>query len=131
MKGRHLLADDLTRHAGLRGIDQRLPSENVHLNAQLFLHEATCFSASKAIASDNRCGMYFSLDKFIGAAKEFGGDENNGSGSVPDLLVLFLGKVDKDSSSGVFNGQQRQDGSAVIRYRNLLHRRWRSAGSNA
>ena len=48
--------------------------------------------------------MYFSLDKFVGTTKEFCSDYDNGSGSVPDLLVLFLGKVDKDSSSGVFNG---------------------------
>ena len=51
--------------------------------------------------------MDFSLDKLIGTAEEFGGDEDNGSGSVPDLFVLFLSKVDKDPSSGMFNGQQR------------------------
>ena len=47
--------------------------------------------------------MNFSLDKFVGTTKEFGSDDDNGSGSVSDLLVLFLSKVDKDSSSGVFN----------------------------
>ena len=67
--------------------------------------------------------MYFSFDKFIGAAEEFSGDEDDGSGSIPDLLVLFLGKVDEDSSSGVFNRQKRQNSSAVVRYRNFLHRR--------
>lgn len=107
MKRRYSLADDLARHTGLRGVDQRLPSENVHLYAQLLLHEAACFPASKTIASYNRCRMYFSLDKFIGTAKEFGSDYDNGSGSVPDLLVLFLGKVDKDSSSRMLNRQQR------------------------
>jgi len=126
-EGKYLLADDLTRHSGLRGIDQRLPSENVHLNAQLFLHEAACFSASQAIPSYNRRGVYFSLDEFIGTAKEFGSDEDNGSCAVTDLLVLFLGKVYKYPSSGVFNRQQRQDSGAVIRYRNFLHRRRRSA----
>ena len=123
MKGMYLLANDLTRHGGLRGIDQRLPSENVHLNAQLFLHEAACFSASKTIASYNRCGMYFSLDEFVGTAKEFGSDKDNGSCAVTDFLVLFLGKVYKYSSSGVFNRQQRQNSCAIIRYRNFLHRR--------
>ena len=123
MKGWYLLADDLTRHTGLRGVDQGLSSENVHLNAQLFLHEAACFSAGKAIASYNRRRMYSSLDEFIGTAKEFGSDEDNGSCAVTDLLVLFLGKVYEDSSSGVFNRQQRQNSGAVIRYRNFLHRR--------
>lgn len=123
MKGRYLPADDLTGHTGLCGVDQRLPSENVHLDAQLFLHETACFSASKAIASYNCRGMYFSLDEFIGTAKEFGSDKDNGSCAITDLLVLFLGKVYKDSSGGVFNGQQRQNSSAVIRYRNFLHRR--------
>jgi len=123
IKGRYLLADNLTRHTGLRGIDQRLPSESVHLNAQLFLHEAARFSASKAIACYDRRGMYFSLDKFIGTAKEFGSNEDNGSCAVTDLLVLLLGKIYKDSSSGMFNRQQRQNGGAVIRYRNFLHRR--------
>jgi len=47
--------------------------------------------------------MNFSLDKFVGTTKEFCSDDDNGSGSVSDLLVLFLGKVDKDSSSGVLN----------------------------
>jgi len=122
-EGKYLLADDLTRHTGLRGIDQRLPSENVHLNAQLFLHEATCFPASKAITGYNRRRMYFSLDEFIGTAKEFGGDEDNGSCAVTYLLVLFLGKVYKDSSSGVFNRQQGQNSGAVIRYGNFLYRR--------
>ena len=103
----HILADDLTRHASLRGIDQCLPSEDVHLDAKLLLHEAARFSARKTITGYNRCGMYLGLNKFVGAAKEFSSDDDNGSGSIPDLLVLFLGKVDKDSSSGMFNGQQR------------------------
>lgn len=47
--------------------------------------------------------MNFSLDKFVGTTKEFCSDDDNGSGSVSDLLVLFLGKVDKDSSSGMLN----------------------------
>lgn len=51
--------------------------------------------------------MYFGLDKLIGAAKELGSDEDDGSGSIPDLFVLFLGEVDKDPSSGVFNRKQR------------------------
>jgi hypothetical protein len=51
--------------------------------------------------------MYFRLDKFVGTAKEFCSDDDNGSGPISDLLVLFLGKVDEDSSSGMFNGQQR------------------------
>jgi len=51
--------------------------------------------------------MYFSLDKFVGTAKEFGSDDDDGSGSVPNLFVLFLGEIDKDPSSGMFNGQQR------------------------
>ena len=51
--------------------------------------------------------MYFSLDKFVGTAKEFGSDDDDGSGPVPNLLVLFLGKVDKDSSSGMLDRQQR------------------------
>ena len=51
--------------------------------------------------------MNFILDKFVGTTKEFGSDDDNGSGSISDFLVLFLGKVDKDSSSGMFNRQQR------------------------
>jgi len=107
VKRRYLLADDLARHAGLGGIDQRLPSENIHPNAELFLHETACFSASKAVTSYNRCRVYFSLDKFVCTAEQFGSDDDNGSCPVPNLLVLFLGKVDKDSPCGMFNGQQR------------------------
>ena len=47
--------------------------------------------------------MYFGLDKLVGTAKEFSSDDDNRSGPVPDLLVLFLGEVDKDSSGGMFN----------------------------
>jgi len=101
------LADDLARHAGLCGIDQRLPSENTHPDTELFLHEPTRLPASKAVTGYNRCGMYFILDEFVGTAKEFGSDNDNGSGSVPDLLVLFLGKVDKNSSSWMLNRQER------------------------
>lgn len=49
--------------------------------------------------------MNFSLDEFVGTTKEFGSDDDDGSGPVSDLLVLLLGKVDKNSSSGVFNRQ--------------------------
>ena len=75
--------------------------------------------------------MYFSFDKFIGTAEEFSSDNNNGGGSIPDLFVLFLGEVDENSSSGMFDRQQRQNGGAVIGYRNFLHYRWRSVGRNA
>jgi hypothetical protein len=89
--------------------------------------KATRFFASKAITGYNRCGVYFSFDKFVGTAKKFSSDNDNGGGSVPDLFVLFLGEVNENSSSGMLNRQQRQDGGAVIRYRDFLHYRWRSS----
>ena len=70
--------------------------------------------------------MNFGLDKFVGATKQFGSDDDNGGGSVSNLLVLFLGEVDEDSSSGMFNGQQRQNSSAVVGYCDFLRSRWRS-----
>ena len=64
--------------------------------------------------------MNFSLDKFVGATKQLGSDDDNGGSTVSNLLVLFLGEVDKDSSSRMLNGQQRQNSSAVVGYCDFL-----------
>ena len=49
--------------------------------------------------SNNR-GMHPSLDEFIGMAKEFGSDEDNGSRAVTDLLILFWTRSTKILPAG-------------------------------
>ena len=52
------------------------------------------FPASHSVSSDDGCRMNLLLDKLISIAKEFSCNDDNGGGTVTDLLVLKLGELD-------------------------------------
>ena len=113
-------SDDLARHTRLRRVNERLPSKCIHLYAQLILHELACLPASQTIPSNDGSGVDLLLDELVRAAKKFCSDEHDRRRPISDFLVLLLGKIDKDASSGMFNSKEGKDGRAVIRYGHFL-----------
>ena len=61
-----------------------------------YLNVFDSFSAGHSVSSDDGCRVNLLLDKLISIAKEFSGDDYNWGGAVTNLLVLKLGKLDKN-----------------------------------
>ena len=119
---RDSLADDLARHARLCGVDQRLLPKRIHLDAQLVLHVLHCLPARKTVAGDDRRGVDLRLDELICAAQKLGGNDDDGRSAITDLLVLLLCEIDENAACGVIDGEEGEDGSAIIRDGDFLHR---------
>ena len=58
-------ADDLARHTRFRGVDQRLPSKRIDLDAELILHELARFAAREAVASNDRGRVELLFHKLV------------------------------------------------------------------
>lgn len=84
------LSNDLARHARLRGIDQSIFSQRVHLHTQLLLHEFACLSARKSVARDDRRRVDLLLDKLVRASEQFCSNQYDRRRAITDLLVLLL-----------------------------------------
>jgi hypothetical protein len=54
------------------------------------------------------------FDELVRTAEELGGDDDDGSGTVADLLVLLLREVDEDPAGRVLDCEKREDGGTVI-----------------
>jgi hypothetical protein len=113
-------SDDLARHGRLCNVDEALFAERVDLDAQLLGEVPDGLLAREAVAGDDGGGVDFVLDEVVGAAEEFGGDNDDRGGAVSDLLVLLLRELDEDAPGGVFDFDQLEDGSAVVRDGDVL-----------
>jgi hypothetical protein len=60
------------------------------------------------------------LDEVVGATEELGSDDNDGGGTVSNLLVLLLGELDEDATSRVLDFDELEDSRAVVRDGNVL-----------
>lgn len=58
--------------------------------------------------------MNLVLDEFVGATKELGCDNDDGRGSVANLLVLLLCEIDEDLSGRMLHGQKGENGSTIV-----------------
>lgn len=113
-------SDDLTRHAGLRSIDQCIFAEGLHIYTQLILHKLDRLPTRESVASDNCRRMDLCFHKLVRPSKKFSGNDYNRRGPIPNLLVLFLGKVDEYATSWVLDGEKAKDGGTIIRDRDFL-----------
>lgn len=58
--------------------------------------------------------MNLVFDEVVRALEELGGDEDDRSRAVSDLLVLLLGELDEDPARGVLDLDQVQDRRSVV-----------------
>lgn len=76
--------------------------------------------AREAVTGDDGGRVDLVLDEVVGAAEEFGRDDDDRGGAVSDLLVLLLRELDEDATGGVFDFDQLEDGGAVVRDGDVL-----------
>lgn len=100
------LSDDFARHGRLRSVDQRVSAKNIHLHAQLILHEFHRLSAREPVPGYYCRGVYFRLYKLICASQKLGSDDHDRSGAIANLLILLLRKIDKYLASGMLNSEK-------------------------
>jgi hypothetical protein len=60
------------------------------------------------------------LHELIAASKQLCGDEDNGGGTITDLLILLLGEVDKNLASGILDIEETENGGTIVGYGDIL-----------
>lgn len=98
-----LLANNFARHAGLGRIDQRIPPQNIHLDAQLILHELDRLPARQTVPSDDCGGVDLGLDELIRPPQKLCRDYHDRCSPVANLFVLFLCEIYKYASCRVLD----------------------------
>jgi hypothetical protein len=102
-KGPNALSDDFTRHTCLGSIDQRLFSQNVHLDAQLLLHELDSLLACQPVPSNDGRRVNLGFNQFVRATEQLRSDDHHRRRPIADFLILLLCQIDKNASCGVLD----------------------------
>jgi hypothetical protein len=124
----HSLSDYFTRHRSFSHINQGISPKRIDLYAQLILHELDRFPACQTIARDNGCGVDLRLDELIRTTKELRSNNHHRRCAITNFLVLLLSKINKYTTSRVFNRQKGKDGGAVIGDGDFLYSRFIEIG---
>ena len=66
------------------------------------------------VSLDDDLGVHAFFDELLGLLEELSGGEDDGGGTVTDLVVLGLGNVDEGLGSGVHNVEEADQSGAII-----------------
>ena len=116
-----IAADDLRRHASPGRVDDAFPTQTVRRQHEMLVDVVDGFLAGHSVTGNDGGRVDLLFDEVFGVAKQFGGDDDDGSGAVSDLLVLKLGQFDEHFGGRMLHVEKAQDRGPVVGHRHIAN----------